>query len=184
MILIQFNFNSSIAQRRPRPNNDSRHTQSEPVFQWGTRGKEQDWEIWQVSSAVLLRQRSRDAHGCHSEAYDLASVFLPLRPQRDSSSSSLHCRFIASVWASCLFLSLALFFASSLLFSSFLSSIQALFVLLLLISGIVSADLVRSVVQICFCLYFNWAHHNSFLSQNELNYIYIELYLTIILMID
>jgi len=49
---------------------------------------------------VSLRQRSRDPRGCHSEAHDHALIFLS--DLRERSSSSLHCRFIASYVYSCL----------------------------------------------------------------------------------
>lgn len=87
---------------------------------------------------LLLRQRSRDAHGCHMKHTSMPRSFF---------LCDLRERLLPHV------------FTAGLLLPSVLLPYKLFF--LLLISGIVSADLIRSVVQICFCLYFNWPHHKK-----------------------
>lgn len=88
-MLIQFYFNSSTAQCRPRPSNDSRHGSKEPVFQCGAREKEQELECCRVWSDILLRQRHRDTHSCHGDTYDHASVFFVLCDLTESFTAVL-----------------------------------------------------------------------------------------------
>lgn len=156
---------------------------SHAVFQCGAREKEQELECCRVWSAILLRQRNIDTRGCHGDAYEHASVFLPLWPHREFLLE-FHCCFIAWFRISCLFLSTCFLwhFSSLPLFASFVIHPCNLFFQGLKIR-ITYSDLIGSVVQIYLCQYFHWPHHRKQLHCIFENSIYVSEWNTFVFLI-
>ncbi len=160
---IQFYFNSSIAQCRPRPNNDSRHGSKEPcsISMWSQR------ERTRVKSVVEFDLPSycvkeTEVHTVAMETHMTMPRFFFLCDLTEFLLK-FHCRFIACFRTSCLFLSTFFLwnFSSPHIFFLFHPSMQSFFFFLGLKTRIISSDLIGSVVQVYFCQYFHWPHHRK-----------------------